>query len=834
MSRIRTNISPIVESSHHVQAVRQGSNITGRILRWKNGEFTNAKVVRSIGAEQKQDDDGNNCPYRKFINVCAFLVTFIGLVVVGLVIRDKIRVQAGDLQGDIGSTLGSTISLPPSNLDKICDLDEIVTSFGLRENCKHSCEPASCCWDVSPLKSCFIQMEKICAQYSPCGNLIDDPKALEEDIIVDANSRSSDTIVPNPPTQLSSFCKLTDGKADSEGATVADHEKCLLHCKSASCCFEKGQSLSCRSKKQNKNSCHLYEMHCSNLLQSELISDYDGRIPNPPPELPEICAEEMTENDPDAAAECHNLCLPGLCCIGLGLHSNCLFSDEKDCLAYKQHCGTVWSKQIYGSNTHIVPSPVASICSDASAVTLDSLSLCDILCQQGACCWEKGLGNCYDVNAVACAEYVAFCSMSWLEDELNLSPAPPSQPLSDLCSLSNIEHDDGLRECKAACNLGACCFDLKTKENCFDDLGCIDYEVCLQLPSDAWETSHIVPSPIEYICSPGKLLSAEGRASCAQACIAGGCCFAEESRSCYADDPDQCKKYEPCSANILIPPPPADLANVCNLDMEETWSKFACLQACQNAACCWDRQNPCVTVNKVTCENYSKHCLIVEEELNYGIVPDPSLMPVVESCSERSLETDDGIKSCRQQCEPSWCCVAEDPLSCRDSNPLFCHKYTPICGPILNSDVLYEKEYEQAWGENVRVICSVKSIMTIAGRLNCEGICSHAACCYAHDKKYNCENDTADYCKGMEACDILLHLEPASLEVAPSVIVPDAPSNIKDLCSSAALSTFSGRMICDDACKPAECCDLPINQDGCHEGNMAVCESYWPCDALDS
>ena len=830
------------------------------LRKWREkGEPRGAgKMVRRLSNEVNQavrrgshemivvfrNDDGHWKRERLALLSVFFVVAtalIVGLVVVG---NENQALAQGT---DMSTSKYLPIPPPPPNLNAICDPKEIAMSADLRVECEEACHPASCCWVIDPTKSCFVPWEHACGRYGPCGSIV----AYQTDgmkVPSEVEIRPSETVVPEPPEQLPEYCTLIGGAAGQANAIVADQSSCLEHCTTASCCLERGPRLSCRSNVYNAGSCHFYESYCSNLPQNLLISDYDGKIPSPPAGLRQVCAKEMIKSDAHATAECEHLCLPGLCCVGLGLEVDCLLSDEADCQDYKRHCATVWPAEVYGAVG--VPRPLDMICGDSSLATDEGKSICDEICQQGACCWEKGLGNCNDFNGLTCADY-AFCpsfNRSDVEGDTKSDPPMPARPLDEICSISNILHEDGLYTCKSACALGACCFHSVSDKGCPDNPVCPEYQVCAQLPYKEWST-HRVPPPLEYICSAEQLETDIGKTRCFDACKPGSCCLTSIPGSCFSDHPGQCRQYAPCRANVAVPQPAPELAAVCDYGLDNPDAKLTCIEICQPAACCWEDESHtgpglCWSTNEYTCLEYSEHCLPVRDELSYGMGPDIEVLPAAEACSAHSLEIDAGIEACRELCESAWCCVAEDPLSCYDENPFFCRKYEPICGPVLLSDVLYQDEYEEMEesGNTIGIICSMKSVMTLAGRGDCESACSSAVCCYSDESDSSC---TIDFCTEMEVCNIFFQdlntnydtvFENSTPEVTPvlelSYAVPNAPSNIENLCSETGLSTFTGRLRCDEACALADCCDLPAYQGGCHEGNSDACESYWPCDSL--
>mmetsp|Transcript_42734 Transcript_42734/g.129823 ORF Transcript_42734/g.129823 Transcript_42734/m.129823 type:complete len:1180 (-) Transcript_42734:176-3715(-) len=692
--------------------------------------------------------------------------------------------SGGDVNGGmpmLGDLTGA-VPLPPAHINEICDYSNLAGSEDMRAECEEVCRPASCCWAPDAESSCFQSQEKMCGRYSSCGDLVDLSVDMDSDggPGMQHQPRPGDTIVPDPPERLPEYCALTSGQPGSPEAQGADHGTCLDYCRPASCCLERGPNLSCKSNIHNAGSCKFYSVYCSNLPSSELISDYDGRIPSPPKGLVELCDAGMVSSDADAYDECDRLCSPGLCCVGLGLEVDCLFTDREDCRSYEEACESVWPAEAFGDgyfdDGEVVPTPLANICNEAALRTDEGRALCDDVCRSASCCWESGLGNCAGYNDATCPDY-SLCPAfraTRVEDGLDSAKSAPvpMQPLDNLCSISSILHLEGLDACKAACALGSCCFetpddgDVGSGKSCSSDPTCSLYQVCSKLPYEEWSTRE-VPSPLEYICHPNNLIDDMGKSRCFEVCQPGSCCWADGLDSCFEDDPGRCYQYDPCRANLNIPPAPSTLAETCDFGFSNDREKVECMQACQPAACCWgeggnenkESYGLCYDANDFTCDEYLSHCDTVKSDLHYGMGPDPYISPVAKACSTRSLQTDLGIRKCREECEPAWCCVAEDPLNCYDSNPVFCAKYAPICGPMLTSDLLYEDDYEKVKDGDltpIDIICSMKSIMTVAGRRNCEEMCSFAECCFSPGEDgSNCRDENEQYCVEMNACNVL-------------------------------------------------------------------------------
>ena len=761
------------------------------------------------------------------------------------------------------------IPMPPTNLDDICQQSEY------REECEIVCNQASCCYKNGRSSCRNSAHESICALYSACDILYNLDSG--EDVLYDPSSNGvatafgvgSQKVVPKPPPFLSDICSPSGDDGD-----VKDHDSCLEICSEASCCLEKGPNLSCRNNPMNSGRCSLYRRYCSNLPQSELVSDFDGIIPSPPLGLGELCDKQHISADKEAAEECERLCSVGLCCVGLGLESNCALTDNADCMGYKRHCAAVWPDEAYDNDpsilsVEVVPAPFESVCSPADQESL--AKVCDELCNDVAsCCWDKGPGNCLEYNRATCNDYSSCDGYTAAAGgkTRDVDAILPRTNLEQLCTAPHVLHPDGVKDCKDACLDGGCCLlDESNDAYCGDRPVCSHYEVCSNLPYDEWARQD-VPSPIEYICSNERLDTPGGREACSEACESGRCCWDDsESYSCFADDPSACCKctisiftmfvrnliiflmqfffvldkstdeYDACRANTFVPSAPSNLPKVC-ADANNPASKALCLRMCQPAACCFEGKMTtgtglCEVANLYTCSEYDGPCDNVLDMMDYGLGQRSAVTPVVQACSQKSLQTDVGIQSCRKQCSDAWCCVVDDPsLSCFESNPLFCAAYAPVCGPLLSSDVLYSdiKDKSKATANPIDLVCSIKNILSADGRAQCEAECSYAACC-KESGRWSCQDKSEEYCEEMKACDVLERVDRAK-SANVGVEVPHAAGNINDLCSKQAIMSFSGRSECDKACIPGLCCFDADESTSCRSTNQVACNSYEACSIM--
>jgi len=550
----------------------------------------------------------------------------------------------------------------------------------------------------------------------------------------DANIKENIQVVPKAAAEMESACSMNSNDSISNPA------ECQRHCSFGMCCLAHGGN-NCFVR--NHDTCPDYQV-CS-VLEVGKSPGFLGETLIPAPKsIHQHCSEKMITKNGDQM--CELLCTPALCCIG----------DDGDCSSQKQACDTyrlchnVWLSSVKDSSA--LPSPIETICESyplpggvVEEHNRGKASLCETTCREASCCFT---GECLERNAVACAQYKA-CPSS-LVGELRTQQVDipkPQQPLKTLCSNSNLKTPEGLAECIKECSFGSCCFKGGGDYNCFakNEETCRQYQPCFNVPDLV--SSPVLQDPVEFLCSPEKVATDEGRAMCADVCQAAGCCLTEGVDNCYEFYEEFCDQYRFCSILIDVPEAPLDLFDIC---CSGDSPSSRCRSMCEKASCCFDDgPGSCLPFNEITCESYN----ICHDKLNPSS-PHEASSPIAAVCSPFNLQSISGRIACRQECEPAQCCISED-RSCVNENQELCDLYVPFCTKLWSSDNANEEDDEIDSSSTIARICSSSNISTKAGRNQCEKECLPAACCDAKGE-FNCFQDNQSWCTEFSrACKIL-------------------------------------------------------------------------------
>lgn len=568
----------------------------------------------------------------------------------------------------------------------------------------------------------------------------------ESSINTNTTSSSSNTdtsaanmqVVPKAPVEMESVCSI-----NSNDGTVSNQIECQRFCSLGMCCLTQGANNCFVS---NYDTCPDYQV-CTILEVGKSPGSLGETLIPAPKNINQYCSEKSISRDGGQA--CEVLCTPALCCIG----------EDGDCSSQKQSCDTyrichnVWLSDEKGSST--LPSPIDTICrsyppsgEDIDEDNRGKASLCETACRGALCCFT---GECLERNAVACTQYKD-CPTS-LVGELRSQQEDipePQQPLKTLCSNANLKSAEGLAECIKECSAGACCFKSGSEYNCYakNEETCMQYQPCFNVPDLV--ATPVLLDPVEFLCSPDKVATEEGRATCTDVCQAAGCCLAEGVDNCYEFFEEFCDQYRFCSILIDVPEAPTDLFDICCTG-DSPSSK--CQAMCKKASCCFD-QGPgsCLPFNEITCESYN----ICHDKLDPKS-PHESLSPIAAVCSPFNLQSISGRLGCRQECEPARCCISEE-MNCAKDNRDLCDLYIPFCSKVWSSDDTNDEEGEEdsiSTSSTIAKICSVSNISSKSGRAQCEKECLPAACCDA-EGEFSCFNENQSWCKEFSrACKIL-------------------------------------------------------------------------------
>lgn len=140
--------------------------------------------------------------------------------------------------------------------------------------------------------------------------------------------------------------------------------------------------------------------------------------------------------------------------------------------------------------------------------------------------------------------------------------------------------------------------------------------------------------------------------------------------------------------------------------------------------------------------------------------------------------------------------------------------------------------------ENLADVCSNDNIGTVDGFGSCLQECSRGICCVALDGDSvggifyggdNCASDHPEICAQYEPCRNLYNSQDEDLVLLEATLeqtIPEAPSDLAEICASDDLST------CAEECKAGECCS-DVSNDSCMDIFPEICFGYLPCDVLE-
>jgi len=244
---------------------------------------------------------------------------------------------------------------------------------------------------------------------------------------------------------------------------------------------------------------------------------------------------------------------------------------------------------------------------------------------------------------------------------------------------------------------------------------------------------------------------------------------------------------------------------------------------------------------------------------------------VFQTCSERSLLSSDGRRSCIELCRGHFCCFEKDPAygSCVADPYSYCFAYAS-CENVVqdfrmsNADAETKKGYggmnihSEAMknlkdavlnADDVKLLmetCSEGNVGTLDGIRDCNAFCEHHLCCFGENYGENCRRDHPGECQAYEACKILVRgPDGEDGDEDDEMIVVDSrdPDVIRTAVRSACraggttpLANGAWVAQCHSVCANHLCCfSADGTKSNCRDvyGNE-VCDAYSGCGVLFS
>jgi hypothetical protein len=204
-----------------------------------------------------------------------------------------------------------------------------------------------------------------------------------------------------------------------------------------------------------------------------------GQADPSPANLPEMCAFEQLEKDPDA---CQELCRKLDCCYSRGT-DNCLADKFDLCMDYAP-CQNLRHLDAGGA-----------VVVETAPRTLDydcfwQLQGCYDACEKASCCSDTD-NSCFKANFLSCLTYAPCTNVT---ETTNIAFPPQfshvPKPPNDIIYACNAKHEPVLQAtdqtCGEYCSTVACCLSDDPGQNCFhlDPLGCMAWDAQCQVLLD--------------------------------------------------------------------------------------------------------------------------------------------------------------------------------------------------------------------------------------------------------------------------------------------------------------------------------------------------------------
>jgi len=304
--------------------------------------------------------------------------------------------------------------------------------------------------------------------------------------------------------------------------------------------------------------------------------------------LEQMCSNESVTTS-DGLSSCKTVCEPASCCF-TSSPSNCFIENRKVCHEYSS-CKPFFSEEEYSKEepyffetgkvdkngnigyiegetdseskkkdkkvspglTGVKPAPlnIDDLCSKENRITASGMLQCEAACEGGSCCWE---GTCGERYQKECKNYQV-CNSA------GTSLVSPTDQVNYLCSptrignisksLSALERDKNMDECRSICEPRSCCFS-NSLNNCYGDNSqwCDEFASCKGLSNTDADSPPPIPTgtvDIKNDCREELVLSSNDYVKCEQACLIASCCFSEEG---CAKKGVKCEDFSVCESFI--------------------------------------------------------------------------------------------------------------------------------------------------------------------------------------------------------------------------------------------------------------------------------------------
>jgi len=483
------------------------------------------------------------------------------------------------------------------------------------------------------------------------------------------------------------------------------------------------------------------------------------------------------------------------------------------------------------------PSSLQQTCSMLAASTglpqsqrEDALLKCEEGCAISECCdlTPNFDLSCLKGNEQVCMEYNAACHILMVaEEEMANSktdkkvPAAPAY-ITDVCAINNLLTNTGVRKCANACVPNTCCWEQGPGiQNCqaANPTTCPTYAPCLNLR--ATDTVHTkITEQIDDHCLPvNKVRNTwKGRRQCRNTCKVGFCCFTK--KGCAQKGPEKgaefCAQYKGCS---VLHDPNNPLPKLGQNKPNQT-PKYDDDDE-------FEDDDGAFTGDDLDDDGYDDD--YVDDE-----VPDDDFVDDDAGIGDQ-YEDDDEVDWEDYDDDFAQDLDDDDALNIDPDDGADNYDNDSIVGQdgggdLGDEDQVFDIDEDQFHPTlepiptQIADVCEPTTINSGQNKASCAAICSKANCCdFPERLPQSCLAGNHLQCLDYHKyCAVLSSV----IQPLDSVVMPPAPADLHDLCSTEHIATPEGMQNCTAICNPSKCC-WEIGSSYC--ADHPNCPGYAPC-----
>ena len=434
---------------------------------------------------------------------------------------------------------------------------------------------------------------------------------------------------------------------------------------------------------------------------------------------------------------------------------------------------------------------------------------------------------------------------------------PPPPELAIKCTHERVLSEQGFYECEQLCEAADCCdYPTTLALSCLagNDDECLEYhEHCniLELdhaalvnpPSTSGINIPQAPTDIDIKCNVESLRTVPGFEACVEDCMKAECCWKKNGDVNPCPALPNCDGYAPC---LTMDATDYVDANI-NKEIEEKCAddkltteigRNQCIFSCSHAACCFNTGASCPHDDAVFCSQYSACQKVFDDKGNVIEFPTSSSgadIPTAPqfldtACSKSSLGTLPGYEMCLGACTEAECCWKGD------ADCLWDH----ACDGYQHCVLLLDEGSTSSPGSTESTIppapqylasaCSPASLEGTPGFQMCQDACMKSECCW---KVTSCSERIECSSYSTNCANLVARLEQTAGGGTDStaVLLPEAPSDLGDICDASAVLATDGFSKCQSECEKSECCWKAGASNSCV--GHTQCQSWAACTVMN-